>query len=187
MEITMSNRWWVTTVLAAGVLTVAACGSSPSGGSSNGGSPGSSSSSSPSSAPNAASAGNVVKTAKIGGATVLTNSRGFTLYWFVPDTPTKSNCNGSCAQFWPPMPGPVTESGIMGTFSTITRSDGSKQATFDGHPLYTYKGDTQPGEAKGNGLNVSGGVWHEVTESGSGGGNPAPSSSPSSSGGGYGY
>ena len=66
----------------------------------------------------------------------------------------------------------------------ITRSDGSKQAAYDGHPLYTYVGDTAPGQAKGNGLNLSGGVWHEVTASG--GAAPAPSASQSSrSGGGY--
>jgi len=76
--------------------------------------------------------------------------------------------------------------GLTGTFSTITRSDGSTQATYDGHPLYTYVGDKSPGQAKGNGLNASGGVWHEVTVSGSVA--PAPSSSSSSSGaGGYGY
>jgi predicted lipoprotein with Yx(FWY)xxD motif len=66
----------------------------------------------------------------------------------------------------------------------ITRSDGSKQAAYDGHPLYTYVGDTAPGQAKGNGLNLSGGVWHEMTASG--GAAPAPSASQSSSaGGGY--
>jgi predicted lipoprotein with Yx(FWY)xxD motif len=43
---------------------------------------------------------------------------------------------------------------------------GSTQATYDGHPLYTYTADTAPGQAKGNGLNVEGGVWHEVTASG---------------------
>jgi predicted lipoprotein with Yx(FWY)xxD motif len=182
----MSNRWWVATVFAAGLLTVAACGSSPKAASGGSSSPPSTSASS-SSPISAAGAGNVVKTAKIGGATVLTNARGFALYWFAPDTRTTSKCYGQCAQFWPPVPGPVSGSGVMGTFGTIMRSDGSKQATFDGHPLYTYKGDTAPGEAKGNGLNVSGGVWHEVTESGSGGGASAPSSSPSSSGGGYGY
>ncbi len=129
--------------------------------------------------------GSTVKTAKVGGATVLTNSQGFVLYWFAPDTSTKSNCNGSCTTFWPPLKGPVSGSGIKGTFATITRSDGSTQATFDGHPLYTYKGDTQPGQAAGNGLNINGGLWHEVTASGS----AAPASNPSSSsgGGGYGY
>ena len=66
------------------------------------------------------------------------------------------------------------------------RSDGSAQATYNGHPLYTYIGDTSPGQAKGNGLNLSGGVWHEVTASGAAA--PAGSGSPSSSpGSGYGY
>jgi predicted lipoprotein with Yx(FWY)xxD motif len=118
----------------------------------------------------------------INGTQVLTNSKGLTLYWFVPDTSTKSNCNGSCATYWPPAKGPVTAgSGVTGTLGTITRSDGSTQATYDGHPLYTYVADTAPGQAKGNGLNLSGGVWHEMTVSGA---TPAASTS---SGGGGGY
>ena len=80
--------------------------------------------------------------------------------------------------------GAVSASGVKGTFGTIKRSNGSLQATFDGHPLYTYVGDTAPGQAKGNGLNLSGGVWHEVTTSGSA---PAGSSSSGSGGGGSGY
>jgi predicted lipoprotein with Yx(FWY)xxD motif len=128
----------------------------------------------------------MVKVASMSGAKVLTNAKGFTLYWFVPDTSTTSKCNGTCAHYWPPVKGPVTATtGLTGKFGTIKRNDGSMQATYDGHPLYTYVGDTKPGEAKGNGLNLSGGVWHEVTESGSA---PAPSSSSSSSsGGGNGY
>ena len=175
----MRNRWWAALGLAAFALVVAACGSS---------SPASSgsSSSTPASSSSAAASGTVVKTTTMGGATVLTNAKGFTLYWFAPDTSTKSNCNGSCAHFWPPVPGPATAgTGVTGQLGTITRSDGSSQATYNGHPLYTYLADTAPGQAKGNGLNVSGGVWHEVTVSG--GGAPAPSSSSSSSGGGYGY
>jgi predicted lipoprotein with Yx(FWY)xxD motif len=118
-------------------------------------------SSSGSSSPAAAAAG-TVQTAKIGGATVLTSSKGFTLYSFAPDTSTTSKCNGTCAQNWPPVTGPVTASGVTGTLGTIKRSDGSVQATFDGHPLYTFVGDTAPGQAKGNGLNAAGGLWHEV-------------------------
>jgi predicted lipoprotein with Yx(FWY)xxD motif len=134
------------------------------------------------SSPAAAAAGSL-KTATIGGVTVLTNAGGFTLYSFAPDTPTTSHCNGTCAQNWPPVQGPATASGVTGTFGTIKRSDGSVQATFDGHPLYTFVGDTAPGQNKGNGLNAAGGLWHEITTSG---GAPAGSSS-SGSGGGYGY
>lgn len=134
----------------------------------------------------AASGSSVVMSTTIGGVKVLTNAKGMTLYWFVPDTSAKSNCNGSCATYWPPVKGPVTAgSGVTGTLGTITRADGSTQATYAGHPLYTYAGDTAAGQAKGNGINASGGVWHEMTASGS---TPAPASSSSSSGsGGYGY
>jgi predicted lipoprotein with Yx(FWY)xxD motif len=117
---------------------------------------------------------------------VLTTSTGFTLYSFAPDTPTTSKCNGTCAQNWPPLKGPVTAAGVTGTFGTITRSDGSVQATFDGHPLYAFAGDTAPGQAKGNGLNAAGGLWHEITTSGTAA--PAPAGAASgSSGGGSGY
>ena len=111
--------------------------------------------------------GQVLKTTTIHGVTVLTNAKGLTLYWFAPDTATKSVCNGSCAQYWPPVPGHVTAGpGVTGTLGTITRSDGSSQATYNGHPLYTYVSDTAPGQASGNNVNVNGGVWHEVTVSG---------------------
>src|SRR5579864_5475861 len=135
--------------LAAVVLALAACGSS-------------SSSSTP------AATGNTVLSRTIGGTTVLTNAAGFTLYSFAPDTSTTSNCNGQCATYWPPVKGPVTAgSGVTGTLGTITRSDGSVQATYDGHPLYTYVGDKAPGQATGNGKNLSGGLWWEMTVSGS--------------------
>jgi predicted lipoprotein with Yx(FWY)xxD motif len=111
--------------------------------------------------------GNSLKVVQIGGASVLANAKGFTLYWFAPDTSTKSVCNGSCAAYWPPVKGPVTAgAGIPGKLGTIKRADGSTQATYDGHPLYTYVGDTAPGQARGNNLNLNGGLWHEVTTSG---------------------
>ena len=141
-------------------------------------------SSSGSSGPAAAAAG-TVKTATIGGATVLTSSKGFTLYSFAPDTSTTSKCNGTCAQNWPPVTGPVTAAAVTGTFGTIKRSDGSVQATFDGHPLYTFVGDTAPGQNKGNGLNAASGLWHEITTSGTAA--PAPAGGSSSGSGGYGY
>jgi predicted lipoprotein with Yx(FWY)xxD motif len=182
----MRNRWWAPAGLAAVALVAAACGSSGSSTSGSGGSPARAAS-----APSAASgsSSSMLKTTTIMGTKVLTNAKGLTLYWFVPDTATKSNCNGSCATYWPPVKGPVTAgAGVTGKIGVITRSDGSKQATYDGHPLYTYVGDKAPGQAKGNGLNLSGGVWHEVTASGA----AAPAATPSSSGsggggGGYGY
>jgi predicted lipoprotein with Yx(FWY)xxD motif len=71
----------------------------------------------------------------IGGARVLTNSKGFTLYWFAPDTPTTSKCAGSCAAYWPPVKGPATAvPGIAGRLGTIKRPGGSLQATYNGHP-----------------------------------------------------
>jgi predicted lipoprotein with Yx(FWY)xxD motif len=160
--------------VAAASVVLAACGSS---GTSSAGGSGSTGTSSP-----AAATTRNLRPTTIGGATVLTNAKGFTLYSFAPDTPTKSNCNGTCAQFWPPVKGPATASGVKGTFGTIKRSDGSTQATFDGHPLYTFAADTAPGQAKGNGLNEQGGVWHEITTSGAAA--PVPAST-SSSGGGY--
>jgi predicted lipoprotein with Yx(FWY)xxD motif len=175
----MNKRWLALAGLAATVL-IAACGSSTTSTSSGT----TSSAAAPASSAPAASSG-ALKTAKIGGATVLTNASGFALYWFAPDTATTSKCNGSCATYWPPVKGPATAGpGVTGKLGTIKRSDGSPQATYDGHPLYTYTGDTAPGQAKGNGLNASGGVWHVVTASGA----AAPAASASaSSGGGYGY
>ena len=156
-------------VAATALVACSSAGASPTPSSSGGGS------SSP-----AAAAASTVKTTTIAGATVLTNSKGLTLYSFAPDTSTTSKCNGTCAQNWPPVTGPVTAAGVTGTFGTIKRADGSVQATFDGHPLYTFVGDTAPGQAKGNGLNAAGGLWHEVTSSGT----AAPAGG-SSSGAGY--
>jgi predicted lipoprotein with Yx(FWY)xxD motif len=109
-----------------------------------------------------------LKTTRIGGATVLTNARGFTLYWFGPDTPTASKCTGSCAAYWPPVIGsPKAGPGVTGTLGTVSRGGHTVQATYDGHPLYTYVGDDGPGLANGNNLDLNGGPWYEVRVSGS--------------------
>jgi predicted lipoprotein with Yx(FWY)xxD motif len=124
------------------------------------GSPSSSSSSS-------SAAGATLKTTQIKGVAVVTNAKGFTLYWFAPDTPTKSVCNGACASYWPPVLGAQKAGpGVTGKLGTITRADGSTQATYDGHPLYTYIADNGPGQANGNNINLNGGFWHEVEVSG---------------------
>jgi predicted lipoprotein with Yx(FWY)xxD motif len=172
-ERSMRIRMLAAAGMTAVAMGAAACSSSSSSPSAGNGTPSSAS---------ASGSGAALKSATIGGVTVVTNAQGFTLYSFAPDTATASNCNGACAQIWPPVTGPAAAGqGVTGKLGTITRSDGAKQASYNGHPLYTYTADTAPGQAKGNGLNVDGGVWHEVTASGQ----AAPAGT--SGGGGYGY
>ena len=183
------RKIWGAAGLAALALAVSACGSSSSSSAASGSTPAAAGSSSASSAPASSSGGTALDVKTIGGQQVVTNSAGFTVYWFAPDTSTTSKCTGSCATYWPPVKGPATAmSGVTGKLGTITRPDGTTQATYDGHPLYTYAGDTAPGQAKGNGLNVSGGLWYEMTVSGA---TPAAgagaSASATSTKGGYGY
>ncbi|HEY7011262.1 MAG TPA: hypothetical protein VH480_00800 [Streptosporangiaceae bacterium] len=112
--------------------------------------------------------GQVVNSAVINGQKVLTNSKGLTLYWFAPDKKNKSVCYGACASYWPPVPGhqkagPGVTSALLGT---ISRTDGSTQATYNGRPLYTYIADSSPGQARGNNVNLNGGLWHVVPVTG---------------------
>ena len=116
-------------------------------------------------APPAAAAGTgvAVRTAQINGVTVLTDADGLTLYWFALDTPATSKCTGTCTAYWPPVTGdPKAGPGITGKLSTIKRPDGGVQATYNGHPLYTYVGDSGRGQARGNNLDLNGGFWYEV-------------------------
>ena len=127
---------------------------------------------------------------------VLANAKGLTLYWYAKDTAMTSNCTGGCAAAWPPVTGkPEAAMGVKltGKFGTIDRMDGGVQATYKGHPLYTYADDMAPGQTKGNG---AGGLWHAVRVSavdavqpGSimmASSPPSPAASSSSSSGGYG-
>jgi predicted lipoprotein with Yx(FWY)xxD motif len=188
------RKIWGAAGLAALALTVSACASSAS--SSSGTAANTPAAGGNSSSAAAAGGGNTVTEKTIGSQQVLVDSKGMTLYWFAIDTSSKSNCSGSCLTYWPPVKGPVTAgSGVTGTLGTITGSDGTKQATYLGHPLYTYVGDKAPGDNKGNGLNISGGLWWEMTVSGStppanagaGAGSTASPTSTSGGGGGYGY
>ncbi|HEY3647660.1 MAG TPA: hypothetical protein VGL33_06790 [Streptosporangiaceae bacterium] len=111
----------------------------------------------------AADVGATLKTVTVGGVDVLANADGFTLYWFAPDTSTSSKCFGSCAIYWPPVSGsPEAGSGVTGKLGTIKRPGGGLQATYDGHPLYTYIGDRGPGQANGNDLDLNGGFWYDI-------------------------
>jgi predicted lipoprotein with Yx(FWY)xxD motif len=183
------RKIWGAAGLAALALTVSACASSSSSSAAAGNTPAAAGGSASASAPASAAGGTALAVRTIGSQQVVTNSAGMTLYWFAPDTSTTSKCTGSCSTYWPPVKGPVTAgSGVTGTLATITRSDGTTQATYDGHPLYTYVADTAPGQAKGNGLNLSGGLWYEMTVSGATpAAGAAASASASTSKGGYGY
>ena len=114
-----------------------------------------------------AAGADVLEARTVAGVNLLTNAEGLTLYWFAPDSTTKSVCYGSCAAYWPPVTGsPLAGPGVTGRLGTITRTDGKIQATYDGHPLYTYIGDSAPGQASGNNLNLNGGLWHDVPVTG---------------------
>jgi predicted lipoprotein with Yx(FWY)xxD motif len=172
---------------AAGLVALAACSSSSTSSSSTPASSSPTSSNAPAGSSASASSGSAsgaaaataegLKTASIGGVTVLTNAKGFALYSFAPDTATKSACNGACATAWPPQTASAT---VSSPYTTIKRSDGTTQLVFNGHPLYTFTGDTAPGTASGNGVNAFGGLWHEVPASGSAA--PAGTASPGSAG-----
>jgi predicted lipoprotein with Yx(FWY)xxD motif len=97
--------------------------------------------------------------------TVVANGTGYTLYWFSKDTPTYTACDDVCVPQWPPATGtPKLAAGttLPGTLGTLRRSDGVIQATYDGHPLYTFAGDFDPGDVGGNGVVQFGGTWHVV-------------------------
>ena len=155
--------------LGAAVL-VAACssaGTSSSTGAAAGGTPTGASSSTGGST----SGGTVIETASSSAGTVLTNGSGRAVYLWKKDTGDMSNCNGACAGAWPPVTttGAVTASGAAkpSDLGTITRSDGSKQVTYDGHPLYYFAGDSGPGTATGQGSDSFGAPWWLVAPTGS--------------------
>jgi len=131
----------------------------------------------------AASSSTVLKTEHSSLGTVLTDAQGMTVYWFAADHGTTSACSGACAAAWPPVIGmPTAAAGVTltGTLGTITRSNGAKQATYNGHPLYTFKADTAPGQVNGNKVTGFGAAWYAITIGASSGGSTAPTSSSTS-------
>ncbi len=92
--------------------------------------------------------------------TVLVDASGMTLYTFDKDTENKSNCNGKCAEAWPPLMAPA-DAKAMGKLTVATRDDGSKQWAHEGKPLYLWMKDQKPGDTTGD--NVKN-VWHVVKQ-----------------------
>ena len=126
--------------------------------------------SSPSSSASASGA-TVIKTASSSAGTFLTDGSGRAVYLWAKDTSDMSNCTGVCAGAWPPVTttGSVTASGAAkaSDLGTITRSGGTKQVTYDGHPLYYFSGDSGPDMASGQGSDAFGAKWWLVAPSGS--------------------
>jgi predicted lipoprotein with Yx(FWY)xxD motif len=157
------------------VLLVAACASGSSSSSSSSSSTAApASSAAASSAAGSASAsggGMVITTATSSGNTFLTDGSGRAVYLWVKDTGDASTCSGACAGAWPPVTttGSPTASGSAkaSDLGTITRSDGSKQVTYDGHPLYYFAGDSGAGSATGQGSDSFGAKWWLVSPAGS--------------------
>ena len=101
---------------------------------------------------------------------IIVNEQGMTLYDFHKDKGTTSSCYGACAGIWPPLTTEGEPTGAMGVsaskLGTTKRKDGTTQVTFAGHPLYTYTGDSKPGEANGNDYSSYGGQWYALLPSG---------------------
>jgi predicted lipoprotein with Yx(FWY)xxD motif len=110
--------------------------------------------------------------------TILVDGRGRTVYVFANDKANASTCAGACAAVWPAVPAPAilptSLPGVTGTLGMTARSDGGHQLTVAGHPVYTFSGDSVPGQTNGQGVNLNGGLWTVVSPSGAPDANPTP-------------
>jgi predicted lipoprotein with Yx(FWY)xxD motif len=101
---------------------------------------------------------------------ILVDSTGRTLYLFKADVGTKSACFGACATAWPPLRTggkPAVRGGASAAMvGTIPRSDGARQVTYNGHPLYTFIKDHKPGDVTGQGVTAFGAAWFAVSPAG---------------------
>ena len=137
---------------------------------------GSAAASSPSSAPaagspaSASTTGTVITTQAGPAGAFLTAGSGRAVYLWAKDGMNMSACSGACAAAWPPVPatGKLTATGgaKASDLGTITRSDGTKQVTYDSHPLYYFVGDSAAGQANGQGSDNFGAKWWLVAPSG---------------------
>jgi len=118
--------------------------------------------------PTASTSGSVIKTATVTingtSKSILTNAQGMTLYYRTSDAPPSTVCSGGCAGAWPPlvMSGsstPASAASLPGKLTIVVDANGN-QVEYNGHPLYTYSGDSGPGQTNGEGV---GGIWHVVT------------------------
>ncbi len=142
----------------ASALVAAACGSAATAAPAAGGSA------------SASATGTVITTHAGSGGTFLTDGSGRTVYLWAKDGMNMSACSGACAAAWPPVPATGTLTAAGGAkasdLGTITRPGGTKQATYDGHPLYYFVGDSAAGQTSGQGSDNFGAKWWLVAPSG---------------------
>ena len=121
-------------------------------------------------ASNSGSGAAKVSTARTGLGKIIVNGRGLTLYLFERDKRGRSACSGACATYWPPLltkGKPIAMSGArQSLLGTTRRTNGSRQVTYAGHPLYRFVQDTSKGQTKGEGLHFFGGGWDALSPAG---------------------
>ena len=158
------SRLAALTIAPLSALAIAACGSSGSSTTNSGGA------SASASRPSAGTSSGTVDVAKTSLGSVLVDSEGRTLYLWKADTGSKSTCSGACATAWPPLETtgtPVAGSGVKHSLlGTTKRTDGSEQVTYNGHPLYTFQGDTGSGQTTGQGSTEFGAKWFVLSQTG---------------------
>jgi predicted lipoprotein with Yx(FWY)xxD motif len=161
----MQSRLLIAGAIASALLAAACGGTSPATAAA---SPSPNPSPSPVASPAASGTTIAVATSKLGQ--ILVDGKGMTVYLFVVDTGTTSNCYTSCATIWPPVlttgapqAGAGANASLLGT---TTRTDGKTEVTYAGHPLYYFVQDKAAGDTTGQGINGFGGLWWVLSPSG---------------------
>jgi predicted lipoprotein with Yx(FWY)xxD motif len=154
------GRIIVVAALVVVALAVAACGGTSSGAYGGGGG---------STASHTSGKGSVaLASTKLGK--ILVDGNGRTLYLFEADKGMASRCDGACASAWPPLTSsgkPTAGAGVVASkLGTAKRPDGTTGVTYDGHPLYTYSGDSAPGQTAGEGITDFGAAWYALSAAG---------------------
>jgi predicted lipoprotein with Yx(FWY)xxD motif len=99
---------------------------------------------------------------------ILVSSSGRTLYEFTRDHGDKNSCAAisGCSEVWPSLKTSGRPTAGSGVKASLLSSTSGKQITYDGHPLYTYSGDSGPGKTSYVGAKQFGGTWYALTASG---------------------
>jgi predicted lipoprotein with Yx(FWY)xxD motif len=163
--------------VAAAALALTAAGCSNGSGSSSGAAP---------AAPTPTASSATVSAQPTSLGMIIVDAQGRTVYDFAADKTSASTCTGACAANWPPVPAPATLPaslpGVTGKLGTTTGAGGARQLTIAGHPVYTFAGDSAPGQTNGQGTVAFGGLWTVVSPAGAPEASPAGATSQATTG-----